>query len=460
MKIRTRIVLFSIAVTTAALAVTATLLILFVQKTTVDAIRTTAIADTKNFAVFFMRTKAEERETSKLLGRTYGLYRFRMLAMHEEFTLHNGEEYLYNAFGFAPESVLKTEENGMETEYEPKCHFLEYGGARYAIVIDRARLDGHSYTLSLVRDVTETFARMRRIQWYCAGLTAAVALLAAAVVWIVARNMLRPIESLRRSAADIASGNYRNRIAVRGRDELAALANDFNTMADAVEQHTEALRERNERQQMFINDLSHELKTPVTSILLNSETLLKRRVSEEEQMNALARIYDQGTWLERLSQKLMTLVMLQGEIDRMPYAVSDLIEAVEATVRAGIEEQGMRLLTESDDSVLEMDFDLLRSAVVNLVENARKASEPGQTIRLFAKKQTIVVRDEGKGIPASELDRIMEPFYMVDRSRSRKKGGSGLGLALVREIVEAQRGRMWIESTVGAGTTVTLYFEK
>ena len=229
-------------------------------------------------------------------------------------------------------------------------------------------------------------------------------------------------------------------------------------MADAVEQHTEALSERNERQQMFINDLSHELKTPITSILLNSETLLKRRVSREEQMNALASIYDQGQWLERLSQKLMTLVMLQGEIDRVPTPVSELIKAVEESTRIGIEEQGMHFSATADESEIRMDFDLMRSAVANLVENAKRASEPGNTIWLSALNRTIVVRDEGKGIPESELERITEPFYMVDRSRSKKKGGSGLGLALVKEIVAAHHGRMWIESTVGAGTTITLFF--
>ncbi len=456
MRIRTRIVLFSIAVTTIALALTATLLILFVRKTTVEAITSTAVVDATNFTSFFQREKQEEAQMSKLLGRTYGLYRFRKLAMHEQFTLHNGEEYLYNAFGFEPESVLNEEKTSSSDSLA--CNIIDFHSTRYAIVVSHTYLDQFPYTLCLVRDVTETFRQMNRIQWYCVALTAIVAAMAAVLVWLGIRNILSPIGTLRRAAADIASGHYRNRIAVRGKDELSELAEEFNRMADAVEQHTEALSERNERQQMFINDLSHELKTPITSILLNSETLLKRRVSREEQMNALASIYDQGQWLERLSQKLMTLVMLQGEIDRVPTPVSELIKAVEESTRIGIEEQGMHFSATADESEIRMDFDLMRSAVANLVENAKRASEPGNTIWLSALNRTIVVRDEGKGIPESELERITEPFYMVDRSRSKKKGGSGLGLALVKEIVGAHHGRMWIESTVGAGTTITLFF--
>ena len=249
-----------------------------------------------------------------------------------------------------------------------------------------------------------------------------------------------------------------NRIAIRGRDELAELATDFNSMADAIEANIGELHERAERQQAFINDMSHEMKTPVTSILLNAEMLLGRRVAPEVFSNALERIYDQGKWLERLSQKLMTLVMLQGEIELREESVAELFEAVKGTTEGVLQEKKMELVTDCGMDTLPMDFDLMRSALANLVENAKRASSEGQAITLAAHGNVIEVIDHGKGIPVEEIARITEPFYMVDRSRSKLNGGSGLGLALVQRIVEAHGAKLAIESAENVGTTMRIVF--
>ena len=109
---------------------------------------------------------------------------------------------------------------------------------------------------------------------------------------------------------------------------------------------------------------------------------------------------------------------------------------------------------------LAMEFDLMRAALVNLVENARRASSPGETILLFAHDNSIEVIDHGKGIPKEEIPRITEPFYMVDRSRSKRSGGSGLGMALVKKIAEAHGAELVIESAENMGTTIRLVFQE
>ena len=121
-----------------------------------------------------------------------------------------------------------------------------------------------------------------------------------------------------------------------------------------------------------------------------------------------------------------------------------------------LEKQNMKLCLNCEMDTLPMDFDLMRSALVNLVENARKASRDGQTIYLCAKNNTIEVRDFGQGIPPKELPRITEPFYMVDKSRSRKAGGVGLGLALVKRIVAMHGGKLSILSQIELGTCVEI----
>jgi signal transduction histidine kinase len=156
----------------------------------------------------------------------------------------------------------------------------------------------------------------------------------------------------------------------------------------------------------------------------------------------------------------MTLVLLQEEITLRPESVSELFEAVRETTADSLEQKGVTLSVECGMDRTLMDFDLMRSALVNLVENAKNASEPGQQIELRACGGRFEVADRGKGIPPEEIARITEPFYRVDRSRSKLSGGSGLGLALVKRIAEVHGARLEIESTLGEGTTMRLVFSQ
>ena len=154
----------------------------------------------------------------------------------------------------------------------------------------------------------------------------------------------------------------------------------------------------------------------------------------------------------------MTLVLLQGEISLREESVAELLEAVKESTADKLEKQNMKLCLNCEMDTLPMDFDLMRSALVNLVENARKASRDGQTIYLSAKNNTIEVRDFGQGIPAKELPRITEPFYMVDKSRSKKQGGAGLGLAIVQRIASAHGAALIAESIPGEFTLIKIVF--
>lgn len=154
----------------------------------------------------------------------------------------------------------------------------------------------------------------------------------------------------------------------------------------------------------------------------------------------------------------MTLVLLQGEISLREESVAELLEAVKESTADKLEKQNMKLCLNCEMDTLPMDFDLMRSALVNLVENARKASRDGQTIYLCAKNNTIEVRDFGQGIPAKELPRITEPFYMVDKSRSKKQGGAGLGLAIVQRIASAHGAALIAESIPGEFTAIKIVF--
>lgn len=124
-----------------------------------------------------------------------------------------------------------------------------------------------------------------------------------------------------------------------------------------------------------------------------------------------------------------------------------------------VRQRGLILNIENHMELLKMDRDLLCELLLNLIDNAGKASPRGSAITLLAQGNIISVSDSGHGIPAGELHRLTEPFYMVDKARSRKQGGMGLGLALAQEIARLHGAQLAFESEVGKGTTVKVVFE-
>ena len=159
---------------------------------------------------------------------------------------------------------------------------------------------------------------------------------------------------------------------------------------------------------------------------------------------------------------MMTLIGLYDEdrIHKEPYPVEKLIQEVADLERYHMQDSGMELQIYSESWEYCMDVDLMESLLVNLLDNAIKASEEGSVIELHGEKGCIWVQDHGKGIPKEEIPKITEAFYMVDKSRSRKAGGIGMGLALCQKIAEIHGARLLIESTVGVGTRICVIFQE
>lgn len=277
------------------------------------------------------------------------------------------------------------------------------------------------------------------------------------VRWLICRT-LAPLSQLQTTADRIAAGNYAERASAASRDEVGLLAENFNRMAQAVETHVQTLTEQNARQRLFIGGVTHEFKTPLTSLLLNVDTLRTVYLPEEKQQALLESMDSQLRWLEQMVQKLLKLISLGKSAQIKPSSVPELLERVRKMARKIMEKYGTALEISCTASMLPMDEDLLCSALLNLIENSAKASAPGQTIRLRAQGNRLEVSDNGRGIPQKDLDRITEPFYMGDPSRSKGNGGFGLGLALVKEIAGVHKAVLDIQSTPGEGTTVRLVF--
>ncbi len=315
------------------------------------------------------------------------------------------------------------------------------------------------------RDVTELYEESRELFLRGGGMALALVVLLLFVLSLAVRRILRPVRELSAAAARIAGGDYRVRVEERGHDEVTEVARSFNEMARQVEGQVQNLAATNEKQRRLLGALAHELKTPMTGIQGYAELLQRVELPQERQQEALSYIEQECKRLSRLSAKLLQLEELSGEsgegieAEKKTLEVERLFAETKALLQRQLVEKGLRLETEVGEgaATVEGDADLLVSLLVNLTENAVKASAPGGTIRLAAAKEGISVSDEGQGIPQEELAKILEPFYMVDKSRSRQAGGAGLGLALCEQIARLHGWSLEIQSKPGKGTTVTCH---
>lgn len=324
--------------------------------------------------------------------------------------------------------------------------------------------DGLVY-LGVCRDLTSIYEDRRELlNQYCIAL---VSLLSAGGVgiYLLSRYITRPITSLNRLARRIAEGNYEIRSHNKSRDEVGSLARSFNRMADKlVAQMEEKVKEARQKED-FTAAFAHELKTPLTSIIGYADMLNSVALSEQEQREAYFYIFSQGKRLESLSHKLLELVSMEkNPADFRPVSTKSLEENIRNTMRPIWRKRNIRGKVDMDKGVIWGDEEFLLSLFYNLLDNAVKAidREWGGFILLkgtaLSGEYEVKVVDNGRGIPKEEIERITEAFYMVDKSRSRREGGAGIGMALCERIVQLHNAGLEIDSELGAGTTVKIRF--
>jgi signal transduction histidine kinase len=372
--------------------------------------------------------------------------------------LMRGEETLYSGVSVDPRTLLPLSGN----EYGIQLTEREIEGRNVLIVGSLVTVKSTPYAVYVVEDISTTYNSITNMAGTFVIVSMAGILLGAGSIALLMRRSTRPLTALALTARRIADGEYGIRASVETHDEVGTLADDFNMMAKAMETRIAELTETAERQRLFIGGVTHEFKTPLTALLLHTRMLRRANMTEEEKNGSLAHIESQCEWLERLVQTLLRIITLDREIERKPCAVDVLFDRVRQNTQKSLADRGVTLNTLSDGGTLLVNADLIQSLLINLVDNAAKAYDTGMENRkvcLTVSGSTIEVSDNGRGIPKEALPRIFEPFYMVDKSRSKKSGGSGLGLTLVRKIADAHGAEITVESSVGKGTTVRLRFQ-
>lgn len=310
----------------------------------------------------------------------------------------------------------------------------------------------------LLKDISALHNEIVSMQLQFIGLGILCIILALTVIIFLVRRSMKGLGTLENAAREIEKGNYHVRTQLHTKDELGIVAQSFDKMAQSVEKHVTELEENAYRQKLFAGALSHEFKTPLTSILLNADNLKNAYMTEDEMQEALCSIEEQSRWMESLTHKVLRLLTVSKNIEKARISVPELLERVRESAAEKLNASGCVLVIDCQTDYIYGDMDLLQSALVNLVDNAIKASAPGQEIVLGAEDGQLCVKDMGRGISEKALSRVTEPFFMEDKSRSKKNAGVGLGLALVREIALAHDARLEIKSELGKGCMVKIFF--
>lgn len=330
-------------------------------------------------------------------------------------------------------------------------------GRQLLIVASLEWVQADTLYVGLVRDITEVYDAISRLTRLFLLVCAAGVVLGTGLLYFAVKKSTAPLSRLTAATGEIAAGAYDKRVTVFGRDEVSDLGQSFNRMAEAVENKIADLTEQNERQRLFISGVSHEFKTPLAAVRLHGDLLENAKLSEAEREDSLQHIRRAGAYMTSMTQSLMELLLLDQGIETEETDPADLLISVESAVRGSMAARGVTLRIDRQTATpLLLNRTLMTSLLLNLVENAARSYDPedvDKTVTLRACDRCFEVSDHGRGIPAEAQERIFEPFYRVDKSRSRKQGGSGLGLALVKAIADAHGATLSLESQPGRGTT-------
>ena len=334
---------------------------------------------------------------------------------------------------------------------------------RYLQVRSSFTLDTNSFVLVTEKNVKELFQDADTLRRRCEFFYWCILATGSFLVLVITFTLTKPLHRLQGTTRRFAKGEYDVRAEISSRDEIGDLSKTFNYMAKTIESKMEELKDAVRRQEEFTANFAHELKTPMTSIIGYADTLYQKTLSPEEVHQLAGIIMNEGMRLEALSFKLMELVTLsqsnfQLEEARIDEVIADAVETIQPTA----EKRNVRVQLQTESAWVRLEYDLFKTLLLNLMDNALKSGTDRINIQGSCEKEQymISIRDYGRGIPKEDLQKITEAFYMVDKSRSRKEHGAGLGLALAVKIAKLHQTELVYESVAGQGTCVSFMLAK
>lgn len=340
--------------------------------------------------------------------------------------------------------------------------FTPEAGGHWLALSGAVRTNGETLFLHTTHDVSALYAMRQSQQRTYLRVFAVMAALCAAASYTMSRLLTAPLTRLSRASRAIASGKFDSRVPIRSEDEIGAVSQDFNRMAEKMEQTISELHQAMERQERFVGSFAHEMKTPMTSLIGYAELLQSGTLTPAEQAEAAGYVYSESRRLSSLSRKLLELLVVKEQgLPLTEVSPADMIRELADRLRPLLARRKIAVSCDCRPGICRLEPDLTWSLLLNLADNAQKAMEQGGELHFASEMLPDGVRirvfDTGRGIPEEALAHLTEAFYRVDKARSRKQGGFGLGLALCQEITALHNGSLHFENRADVpGSCVTV----
>ena len=436
------LVLFLICLNVGILSLT-----VYTYQKNVEATETAVTAEQYYVAMSFERdykdmTESNAYSSPSLLMQSFGTYyanKGLYLAFEE-----NGE-VIYSNFT----SEYHIDKNALlHTDFDGKRH----------IVISSEICDG-KYEMIFAKNVESLDSEFQALMLTYAFTAIGVSLLLAVCLYFILKKLSGPLEKLRKTTEVIEAGDFSVTAEEKGSDEFALLAKSFNAMLAKINEQLAALENEAERKQMLVDNMAHELRTPLTSIHGYAEYIEKANTTEERRLIAAKYIMSESERLQKISEILLDGAFIrENEIEMADTDLGAVLTDVAEKLQMRAEKAEVEITCDTAPVTVKGNETLLSMLFYNLTENAIKACSTGGKVRISCLEGQAIIEDNGKGMTEEQLLHITEPFYRTDKSRSRAEGGSGLGLALCKQIVHTHGAQMRFESEVGKGTKIIVTF--
>lgn len=274
---------------------------------------------------------------------------------------------------------------------------------------------------------------------------------------ITVNFLTRKIKKLDKAVNKVKQGNFNIKLTNLGNDEIGNFGKSFNEMTIAIQDNVNKIQEVSENRKQFIGDLTHEIRTPLTSIIGYSSLINNDKVTDNNTIKQYSsKIYEEGKYIQQMSEKLMQMLLVEnGSIDKKFINISEEIKIIVEELKNLFNKAIFNIQIE-ENVYKEVDKVLLKSLIYNLVKNAISSYNTIPKVDIYLSKKELTIIDYGKGIPEDKIEKIKEPFYTLNTDRNRKISGMGLGLTLCLRIASVHNWKLNIKSEIGKGTKITI----
>ena len=397
--------------------------------------------------------------TDEDLRELLGLYEKYYKSLNVSLKLWNEEGQIYPQKNEKPDKSLFKEKKSI-------ISIKKQQGYNNLIITKIIESKGKKYYFIYNQKLEELAKTWNVLEKNYVYMSMAVSVILAIVLLFVLRRLNRPVRDLGIAVEKMKEGSYTevSEIRIKGRDDIAKLQESFNEMAGIINENIRQIKEEVNKRQEFVDNFSHELKSPLTTIYGFAEYVSKAKISEAEKKECMDFIMEESNRMLHLSYTLLDMAKIRNNpLVMEKIEVNTLVDSISKMVRKYMEDNSIKFVKQISGDYITGNMQLIQSLIHNLIRNSVNAIiEKGNSgkiileIRKEGKNNIIKITDNGCGMKKEETKHIMEPFYRIDKARSRENGGTGLGLSLCSQIVTAHKGRIICESKEGQGTEITV----